>query len=63
MYYYLRILKISFVETDENGSEISVNKIITGVTLMGVIGIIVLGLFTSLVLEIAEIAVISIVKI
>ena len=62
-YYYLRILKISFVETDDNGSEISVNKIITGVTLMGVIGIIVLGLFPSLVLEIAEIAVISIVKI
>ena len=62
-YYYLRILKIAFVDPEENQSEIKISKAISLITLVGVIGILLLGIFPSLILEIAEIAVMSIVNI
>ncbi len=62
-YYYLRILKIVFVDPENNQSEIKVSKSISLITLIGMIGILLLGLFPSLILEIAEIAVMSIVNI
>ncbi len=62
-YYYLRVLKIAFVDPEENKSEVVVNRTVSVIVVGGMIGIIILGIFPSLVLEVAEIAVMSIVNI
>jgi NADH-quinone oxidoreductase subunit N len=62
-YYYLRVLKIAFVDPEEDKPEFVVNRTISVITIGGMIGIIILGIFPSLLLEIAEIAVMSIVNI
>ena len=62
-YYYLRVLKIAFVDPEENKSEVVVNRTISVIVVVGMIGIIILGIFPSLILEVAEIAVMSIVNI